>query len=60
MPKESKMYTIGRDDSDENIEYVSFINKKIDAISERIKESGDQQFITKLLDIYSRHPTIQR
>lgn len=51
---------IGRADSDENIEYVSFINKKIDVISERIKEAGNQQFITKLLDIYSRYPTIQR
>lgn len=51
---------IGRDDSDENATCVSFINEKMDAISARIKESGDQQFITKLLDIYSRYPTIQR
>ena len=51
---------IERDDSDENIEYVSFLNKKMDAISERIKESGDQQCMKKLLDIYAKYPVIQR
>ena len=45
---------------DENIEYVSFLNKKMDAISERIKESGDQQRMKKLLDIYAKYPVIQR
>lgn len=45
---------------DENIEYVSFLNKKMDAISERIKESGDQQCMKKLLDIYAKYPVIQR
>ena len=45
---------------DENIEYVSFLNKKMDAISERIKESGDQQCMKKLLDIYAKYPIIQR
>lgn len=51
---------IERDDSDENIEYVSFINKKMDAISARIKESGDQQCMKKLLDIYAKYPAIQK
>ena len=44
---------------DENIEYVSFLNKKMDAISERIKESGDQQCMKKLLYIYEKYPGIR-
>ena len=51
---------IERDDSDENIEYVSFINKKMNAISERIKELGEQQCMKKLLDIYAKYPAIQK
>ena len=44
----------------ENIEYVSFINKKMDAISARIKESGDQSLMKKLSDVYAMYPTIQK
>lgn len=51
---------IGRDDSDENATCVSFINEKMDAISARIKESGDQSLMKKLSDIYAMYPTIQR
>lgn len=51
---------IGRDDSDENATCVSFINEKMDAISARIKESGDQSLMKKLSDVYAMYPTIQK
>lgn len=52
--------SIGRDDSDKNAASVSFINEKMDAISARIRESGDQSLMKKLSDIYTKYPTIQR
>lgn len=53
-------YAIQYDKLQEKFESASFLNKKMDAISERIKESGDQQCMKKLLDIYAKYPVIQR
>ena len=51
---------IERDDSGENAACVSFINEKMDAISARIKEAGDQALMEKLSDVYAMYPTIQK